>query len=194
VYGRPLPFTVSLLAEYLTLRYIFSEESRTSERRDAAMLRKIQLTAAGVAATLSAFALFDLVMERLGKLSADVIFDASALLTNMPFIPSVHGNFTLFLAAGLTLAPCGALVSVRRSQRLSIIGDYGRLDLWRRLTWGASIIETAGCLLFIFSGTLLFLPGAVALLLVGVAELATILHEVDARITAAAPADHSTHA
>ncbi len=158
------------------------------------MLRKIQLAAAGVAATLSAFALFDLVMERLGNLSTDAIFASSALLTDMPLVPSVQGTYALVLAVGLTLAACVAMVSVWRSQRLSAACDFRRLDLWRRLTWGASIVETAGCLLFVCSGTLLFLPGAVALLLVGVAELATILHEVDARLGAAAPADHGTPA
>jgi hypothetical protein len=157
------------------------------------MLRKIQLAAAGVAAILSVFALFDLVMERLGKLSADAIFTSSTLLTALPLVPSVQGIYTLFLATVLMVAAGIAVLSVWRSQSLSAEGDYIRLDLWRRLTWGASIIETGGCLLFIFSGTLLFLPGAVALLLVGVAELASIMHEVEARVPAAAE-HHPNHA
>jgi hypothetical protein len=158
------------------------------------MLRKIQLVAAGVAATFSTVALFDLLMERLGKLSAEAIFDSSAILTDMPLVPSVQGAWTFGLASALMVATWLAVVSVRRSQHLSAHSDYVRLDFWRRLTWGASIVETAGCLLFVFSGTLLFLPGAVALLLVGVAELATILHEMDARVPAAAERHHHTHA
>ena len=160
------------------------------------MLRKIQLAAASVAATFSTLALFDLIMERAGKLSADAIFDSSALLTDMPLVPSVHGIYTFFLATGMTVAACMAVVSVRRSQHLSASGNYQHLDAWRRITWGSSIVETTGCLLFVCSGTLLFLPGAIALLLVGVAELAAILHEVDQRASVAAAVEkhHTTHA
>ena len=145
------------------------------------MLRKIELAATTAATVFSVGALLDLVMERAGKLDPASISGGVFPLADLPFAPDISGTIT-FLAGGiLVLAAILAQMSVLSSLGASATADIARLDRWRRMTWGASIIETAGCLLFVFSGTLLFLPSALALLLVGVAELATIWHDMERR-------------
>jgi hypothetical protein len=146
-----------------------------------AMLRKIQLAATLVATIFSAGALFDLIMVRVGKLDAAAISGGAFPLADLPFAPDVTGTLTFLLGGVLVGAAVMAQMSVWSSGQASQSANRARLDAWRRLTWGASITETAGCLLFIFSGTLLYLPSAVALLLTGVAELATIWHDMDHR-------------
>lgn len=141
------------------------------------MLRNIQFAASLVATVLSAGALFDLAMEQAGKQPLDGGASANFPLAGMPFTPVITGTLTLLLGMALLVATILALWSVRVTCRASHAGDTARVNRWRRLTWSASIAETSGCLLFIFNGSLLFLPSAVALLLVGVAELATILEE-----------------
>ncbi len=145
------------------------------------MLRKIQLAATLAATIFSAGALFDLSMVRAGKLDAVAISGGAFPLADLPFAPDVTGTITFLLGGILVIAAVVAQMSVWSSGQASDCDDRLRLDAWRRLTWGASITETAGCLLFIFSGTLLFLPSAVALLLVGVAELATIWQDMEHR-------------
>ena len=141
------------------------------------MLRKIQLSATIVATILSVGALFDLIMERAGKLTLDHTASNNFPLAGMPFTPDISGTLTILLGAILVTAAVLAQWSVTVSCRASRAGDIACVNRWRRLTWSASIIQTSGCLLFVFNGSLLFLPAAVALLLVGVAELASILEE-----------------
>jgi hypothetical protein len=141
------------------------------------MLRKIQQAAATVTTILSVGALFDLLMAHLGKL--DLPADASSAfpLTGMPFTPALTAFFALVLGAILLGAAIVAQWSVMTTCHASKENDVMRVNHLRRFTWMASIIQTTGCLLFIFNGILLFVPAAMALLLVGVAELASILQE-----------------
>lgn len=141
------------------------------------MLRTIQMAATMTALLFNMGALFDLIMVHIGKLDASAIAGGSFPLANLPFTPVISGTITFLVSAVLVGATVLAQISVRASRRAAAT----HLDRWRRITWGASITETAGALLFIFNGTLLFLPAAVALLLVGVAELATIWRDMEAR-------------
>ncbi len=141
------------------------------------MLRKIQVAATVAATVFSVGALLDLVMERAGKLDPAAISGGTFPLSDLPFAPEISGTIAFLAAGALVLAALCAQASVLSSLHAGIAD----LDRWRRMTWGASIAETAGCLLFVFSGTLIFLPSALALLLVGVAELATIWRDMERR-------------
>jgi hypothetical protein len=141
------------------------------------MLRRIQGAATLTALLFAVGAIFDLIMVHLGKLDASAIAGDAFPLADLPFTPVIAGAITFWVAAILLGATVVAQISVRASRRAA----PERLDGWRRVTWAVSIIETAGALLFIFNGMLLFLPAAVALLLVGVAELATIWRDMERR-------------
>jgi hypothetical protein len=127
------------------------------------MLRAIQLATAWVAAFFAAVAACDLLVWHLdAPLASDAADSPWALLTML-----------------LVTAALLAAISVTGSVRAVQTSHRARLESWRRMTWAASIIETAGCLVLIGFGTLLFLPSAFGLLAVGVAELASILHDVE---------------
>jgi hypothetical protein len=149
----------------------------------APLLRKIQLTATSTAVLMSAVALFDVVMQVAGKQSSNA---GTFPLGVGAMLAPIAGAFKIIVGTVLTLVALLAVFSVMKSCRL--VHDGLRLESWRRLTWAASIVETSGALLFVFSGSVLFLPAAVALLLVGVAELASILREMEQR---ADLADHA---
>jgi len=81
----------------------------------------------------------------------------------------------------VTVLPLLCHVTVWMSVYYSNRRQFAQLDAWRRLTWGFSVAEACGCLWLAFGGILLYLPSTIALLLVGVAELATILYDVERR-------------
>jgi hypothetical protein len=137
------------------------------------MVRKIQLIATLLAGFLGIGALFDLFVLRTGE--------TTMLLAGLPLIPTLSRGESLALGAILTATALIAPISTLRCHQAISSENRRGLDFWRRVTWGLSNVETAGCLLFALNGSLLYLPSAIALLIAGVAELATILYEVQRR-------------
>ena len=135
------------------------------------MLRKIQLAASLIAILFGLGALFDVLT--LSSTPSSMIF------SNWNLIPLLSPVESVAMGIGLITVAILASFSVRASWQAAQHNDKHALDRWRYVTWGASIMETFGCLIFAMYGSLLYLPSAVALLIVGVAELATILHEVE---------------
>ncbi len=147
------------------------------------MLRSIQRVTIAVAAFFALVAYLDLVVWHISlpHLSA---------ASNVPWdmMPNMTGLSVVALATVLALMPLLATLTVVRSCAAARDGDYARLEYWRRLTWSTSIVETAGCIVFVGYGSLLFLPTAFALLIVGIAELATILRDIERGVY---PAHHA---
>ena len=138
------------------------------------MLRTIQLAATLLAGFLGIGALFDLLVLKAGA--------TTMLLGELPLIPTLSRGESIALGAAMTATAMLASVSAIRSRHAIQAKGRRRLDFWRRVTWGLSNVETAGCLLFALNGSLLYLPSAIALLVAGVAELATILYEVQRHV------------
>lgn len=141
------------------------------------VLRRIQIAATIIAAVFSVIAGFDVIVAALQRGPT-----AGGAMLNLPgasLALLVPPWSWLVLAGGLAVAPFCTVVSAVRSCHAARHGDTGALDGWRRITWGSSIVETTGCLAFVLLGTLLYLPSAVALLIAGVAELATILQDIE---------------
>ncbi len=137
------------------------------------MLRNIQLIAASIAAFFGVVALYDFYA---------LPFAWNNITAPWPGVSSlemVPGWMLATIAICLAIAPFGALASVARSKRVMGFAHFTALDHCRRITWAVSIIETAGCMVFVMHDSMLFLPSAAALLIVGVAELACILHDVE---------------
>ncbi len=143
------------------------------------MLRKIQLAAALTAWFFGIVALGDVLAIRAGLLQVALYNAALWSWFHVPVAPSLAGSLLMGLAAGMAFTSFTAVLSVWEGLRAWHVGAAARLDFWRRFTWGASVIETGGCLLFVMNGIVLFVPSAVALLIVGVAELATILQDME---------------
>lgn len=143
------------------------------------MLRRIQIFASGTAAFFGVVALGDILAMQAGKFQGVLPGASLWSWSNLHLAPELTEMALLTLAIGLTLAPFIGAFSVTRSCRSCRVGNVTRLDAWRRLTWGASIIETAGCLLLVMNGIVLFVPSAVALLIAGVAELASIMYDME---------------
>ena len=137
------------------------------------MLRKIQLASTWLSAIFGFGALFDVFFVQ-GNAT-------TTLFPGWRIVPVLTGGWITALALLLTIVPLFAIFSITRSRNLMRDTNVYSIDVWRRMTWGISIIETAGCLLFAVDGSLLYLPSAVALLITGVAELATILNDVESR-------------
>src|SRR5579884_1016666 len=138
------------------------------------MLRQIQLVATLLAGLLGIGAMFDLLMLKAGS--------GTMLLAGLPLIPTLSRGESIAMGAILTVTALIAPIGTLRSRCAIRAKNPRRLDLWRRVTWGLGNVETAGCLLFALNGSLLYLPSAIALLIAGVAELATILYEVRGRV------------
>lgn len=144
------------------------------------MLRKIQRIAAITAAIFGIGALFDVVASVAGFAPAPETIPL--LFSGLPMIdraPTLPGWLMVFIALGLTIAPFVAIMTVSRGSQAAHDNARSRLDGCRRVTWGTSIVETTGCLMLMLNGSIFFVPSAVALLIVGVAELASILYDVE---------------
>ncbi len=139
------------------------------------MLRNIQAAAAGIAAIFAFGAFFDFAVKAQGTIG---LMHSPWPGTDLAqFIPT----WLWFDAAiGLACVPWLAMLSVRASRKAKQANDHVSLEYWRRITWATSISQTTGCLFFVLDGSLLFLPAAIALLIVGVAELACILQDLEA--------------
>lgn len=135
------------------------------------MIRKIQIAASSLAAVFGIGAFFDVLTLKTSP--------SAMLFYGWKLIPLLSQWENIALGLILTVTAIGAHFSVLRSYHALTHSDLHALVLWRYVTWSTSIVETAGCLVFAIYGSLLYLPSAVALLIAGVAELATILHEVE---------------
>lgn len=143
------------------------------------MLRRIQIFASCTAAFFGVVALGDVFAMQAGKFQGVLPGASLWSWSNLHLAPALTDMALMTLAIGLAIAPFIGAFSVARSSRWCRVGNVTRLDAWRRLTWGASIIETTGCLLLVMNGIVLFVPSAVALLIAGVAELASIMYDME---------------
>lgn len=153
---------------------LYSNQPRFLRKHATMIVRRIQLAAAGMSFFFALFALLDVVFETMPRDSSEVFpFPMMSLLS---WHWAVGSAIILTLVAGLTL------LTISLSKRAECCHDFTRLDHIRRLTWGLSIFETTGCVMLALRGIPYYLPSALALLIVGVAELMTILSDIRYRI------------
>ena len=127
------------------------------------------MAAALIAAFFGVFALFDDATIPGVQASVDNPWPGMNMLVIVP-------AWCYFaLAVGLAMIPILLLICARAQLRAAQ-ELHPVLTWWRSFVWGASVIETTGCLILVMHTTLIFVPSAVALMIAGVAELAIILH------------------
>jgi hypothetical protein len=109
----------------------------------------------------------------------EIVLHSNPIAVRFPdlgFSPAFTRELLVVVAILLSIIPLATYLSLTRIIFISRSRQHipSTIDSWRRMMWTGAILETIGAVLLTFNGSLYFIPSAVSLLLIGVAELAAI--------------------